>query len=205
MVPAAGALDWGDGVTIRGGGALYTGRGPVCGTIIRGAGGWGGPITTGGAGRAAGACGCGTEEKKEGPEEDAVADGTAGACGGTCCGTAAAGGGGTGRGAARGGAATIDGAAAVGFSAIEGPATGATVTEDCDCGATGAEVTAEGIAGVAGDAGLATGGTATGRATTGGAAGRADGATASFCCVMAFSTSPGREMFDRSILVRISS
>jgi len=31
------------------------------------------------------------------------------------------------------------------------------------------------------------------------------GATASFCCVIAFSTSPGREMCDRSILVLISS
>ena len=39
---------------------------------------------------------------------------------------------------------------------------------------------------------------ADGRATTGGAA-------ASFFCVIALSTSPGREMFDRSILVLISS
>jgi len=55
--------------------------------------------------------------------------------------------------------------------------------------------------------GRAAGGAITGRATTaGGAAGRAaGGATASFCCVMALSTSPGREMFDKSILVLISS
>lgn len=42
----------------------------------------------------------------------------------------------------------------------------------------------------------------------GGAIGRGGGAaggTASFFCVMAFKTSPGREMFDRSILVLISS
>jgi hypothetical protein len=210
MVPAAGALDCGDGGTIRGGGALYTGRGPVCGTIIRGAGGCGGPMTTGGAGRAAGACVCGTEDAAEGAAKEAVAGGAAGvcdgACDGACDGTITAGGGGTGRGPARGGAATTDGAAAAGFSVIEGPAAGATVTEGCACGATGAGVTAEGIAGVTGGAaGLATGGTATGRAATGGAAGRAEGATASFCWVIAFSTSPGREMFDRSILVLISS
>jgi hypothetical protein len=41
------------GATGRGGGALYTGRGPVCGTIMRGAGGCGGPATAGGAGDAA--------------------------------------------------------------------------------------------------------------------------------------------------------
>ena len=53
--------------------------------------------------------------------------------------------------------------------------------------------------------GLATGGATTGRATIDGAAGRAGGAIASFCCVMALNTSPGREMFDKSILVLISS
>src|SRR6202050_3106060 len=71
--------------------------------------------------------------------------------------------------------------------------------------------------------GLVTGGATTGRLTpaggtttagccagacaTGGAAGRATsgGAAASFFCVIALSTSPGREMFDRSILVLISS
>ncbi len=49
------------------------------------------------------------------------------------------------------------------------------------------------------------GGATTGLGTTGGTAGRCAGATASFCCVMAFSTSPGREICDRSILVLISS
>ena len=43
-----------------------------------------------------------------------------------------------------------------------------------------------------------TGGTGTGRGATGGAA-------ASFRCVIAFSTSPGREICDKSILVLISS
>jgi hypothetical protein len=42
---------------------------------------------------------------------------------------------------------------------------------------------------------------------TGGDVGRgaAGGATASFFCVIALSTSPGREMFERSIFVLISS
>jgi hypothetical protein len=49
----AGAPVCATGATGRGGGALYTGRGPVCGTIMRGAGGCGGPVTTGAAGRGA--------------------------------------------------------------------------------------------------------------------------------------------------------
>jgi len=86
-----------------------------------------------------------------------------------------------------------------------------------------------GIAGIVGDAlavtvgggvaGFAGGGaTVVGRLTPAGGAtagfsagtcaagrGAAGGAAASFFCVMALSTSPGREMFDRSILVLISS
>jgi hypothetical protein len=64
-------------------------------------------------------------------------------------------------------------------------------------------------------AGLMTGGAARGRlaggAATGGGAtgdagrGAAGGAAASFFCVIARSTSPGREMLERSILVLISS
>ncbi len=48
----------------------------------------------------------------------------------------------------------------------------------------------------------AAGAAATGRTATGAAAGAS---AASFRCVIAFSTSPGREMLDRSILVLISS
>jgi hypothetical protein len=143
-------------------------------------------VTTGGAGRGAGAGGCGAAE--------AVTGGAAAAGGATT----AAGGGGVGRGAGVGaaGAAEIGGAA--GFS-------GAT-TADCAGGATTAGVGA-GVCGTAGGGvGRTAGGTTTGRAAMGGgAAGRAGGATASFCCVMAFSTSPGREMCDKSILVLISS
>jgi hypothetical protein len=88
-------------------------------------------------------------------------------------------------------------------------------------GTTGAAGTA--LTGAA-TTGLVTGGVTTGRLTpaggttiagccagacvTGGAAGRATtggAAAASFFCVIALSTSPGREMFDRSILVLISS
>ncbi len=69
------------------------------------------------------------------------------------------------------------------------------------------------LAGVAGAGGLAKGAGTTGRGgiiagfSAGGAAtgACAAGATASFFCVMAFKTSPGREMCDRSILVLISS
>jgi len=93
---------------------------------------------------------------------------------------------------------------AAGFSAgvtIAGRRTGA--------GGTGA-ATGEGSAdGGAGTAGFATTGAAAGGfGATGGTAGRgATGGTAaaSFFCVIAFSTSPGREMCDRSILVLISS
>jgi pilus assembly protein FimV len=59
MVPAgepAGAID-ATGATGRGGGALYTGRGPVWGTIMRGAGACGAPTTAGGAAGRGGAAG----------------------------------------------------------------------------------------------------------------------------------------------------
>ena len=51
MVPAGSRGLDATGATGLGGGALYTGRGPVCGTIMRGAGGCGGPATAGGAAR----------------------------------------------------------------------------------------------------------------------------------------------------------
>jgi hypothetical protein len=54
---------------------------------------------------------------------------------------------------------------------------------------------------------FSTGAVGTGACTTGGGPGRGatGGATASFRCVIAFSTSPGREMCDKSIFVLISS
>jgi hypothetical protein len=107
-----------------------------------------------------------------------------------------------------------------------GAATGATIEAEAEIvggagaalaglSATGAIGRAGGITGITvaagiegapgGGVGRATGGTTTGRAAiAGGAAGRT-GAAASFFCVIALSTSPGREMFDKSILVLISS
>jgi hypothetical protein len=62
------------------------------------------------------------------------------------------------------------------------------------------------IAGGAATTGFSTGAGATGIWAAGGGTGRgATGGTASFCCVIALRTSPGREMFDRSIFVLISS
>jgi hypothetical protein len=70
-------------------------------------------------------------------------------------------------------------------------------------GAAAADAAIEGAAG--GGVGLATGGATAGLAATAGAAGRAGVASASFFCVIAFNTSPGREICDKSILVLISS
>jgi hypothetical protein len=119
---------------------------------------------------------------------DAVIDGAVGG------GATTAAGGGAGRGGtATGGAGGV--AVAAGFST-----TGATTA------GRGGRTTG-GVTGAAGGGvGLVTGGAITGLATIGGAAGRVGaGATASFCCVIALSTSPGREMCERSILVLISS
>jgi hypothetical protein len=77
-------------------------------------------------------------------------------------------------------------------------------------GAGGAGVSAAGFGGIALGADGAAGGsafaTAGGVATGGLTGGRAAGGSAvPFCCVMARSTSPGREMFERSILVLMPS
>ena len=92
--------------------------------------------------------------------------------------------------------------------AVTGGATGIT-------GAAGFSTAGAAAAGFAGGGGKGGVGFATGGATaglaaiggraTGGRAGAGCGAAPSFCWVMARSTSPGREMCDRSILVLISS
>jgi hypothetical protein len=165
---------------------------------MRGAGGCGGPVTTGAAGRlaATGAWGA----------ADAVAEGAAGVCGATTAagGVMTRGAGATGGtvAATLGVAAGIAGAA--GFSAAGATTSGRAAGAGVGAFAAGvAGATGDGITGGAG--GLVNGGTTAGRAATGGVAGRAGGATASFCCVMAFSTSPGLEICDKSILVLISS
>jgi hypothetical protein len=108
-----------------------------------------------------------------------------------------------------GGALTDDGAAGVATTecagttgaagcALTGAAGGAT-TGFVTGGATTGRLTPTG--------GRATAGFSAGACVIGGDAGRAatGGVAASFFCVIALSTSPGREMFDRSILVLISS
>ena len=158
---------------------------------MRGAGGCGGPVTTGRAG-AAGACG--------------GADATTGDDGGVTGATAD--GGGTGR----GGVTTVGAAGAAGADATAGRSAGGGTTAGRAAGGGAAGVGATGVEAIedAGGAGGAVGrtgvGATTGLAVTGGATGRAGGvATASFCWVIAFSTSPGRVMCDKSILVLISS
>src|SRR5437868_4709438 len=131
---------------------------------------------------------------------------------------------------AEGGTATGVCAAGTGVVRTVGAAVGAVVT-GCD-DAAGAETGRAGIGAATGGAptdtaevgaGLVTAGaTVVGRLTAAGGAiagfstvgyvawdaagrGAAGGAAASFFWVIAFSTSPGREMFERSILVLISS
>ena len=152
---------------------------------MRGAGGCGGAeAAAGAAGRGAGGVTCGAAE--------ALTEGAAGAGGATA--------GGAGGGAGRGGAATGAAGATAGFSTTGGTTAGRD-------GAAG--VTAAGGAGGAGGgaAGLTgAGGATAGFAAMGGAAGRGGGAAAaSFFWVIALSTSPGREICDKSILVLISS
>ncbi|HTT24036.1 MAG TPA: hypothetical protein VMG82_34240 [Candidatus Sulfotelmatobacter sp.] len=184
LVCAAGA-----GATGRGG-ALYTGRGPVCGTIILGAGGCGAADAVGGVGRGAGGV--------TGITGDAEAAG-----GGAT--TAAAGGGG-GAAARTGGATTAGAAGAAGGGAGTAgfSVAGATTVGRAGAGDGGA---ATGVGAAVGAAGFTAGGTIVGFGVAGGGAGFGGGGTAaaSFFCVIALSTSPGREMCDRSILVLISS
>ena len=161
-------------------GALYTGRGPVCGTIMRGAGG------CAAAGRAA-----------TGATGGALAEAAGGAAERTC----AAGGGVTGRtdGAPTGDDAGVD-VAAGGATTGRGGTTGVTEAAAVPAGGFMAGGAAAGRLALAG----ATPGFSAGACVTGGVTARG-ATTASFRCVIAFSTSPGREMFDRSILVLISS
>jgi len=178
-------------------GALYTGRGPVCGTIIRGGGACGrttvsSPAVDGSTGDAvpAGAVLAGASACVE------VDDGGAGGCGaaGGCvttgadalCGAFGGAGGGT---------------VKVGLTGVVG-----TTNFGAGGGVSGAGGTT--VAGpletVVGAAAFVStcGGTTAGR---GGAV--MAGEDAAGCCllIIAFRTSPGREMFDKSILVLISS
>ena len=171
------------------GGALYTGRGPVCGTIIRRIGG-GAALTAGGA---AGFGGVAT-----GGAGGTVAAGTGGAFSSVVAGGAAATGG-------RGGAAASAGGAG-GAGGTGGGCTGAggrgcgTINLGCGCGGAAGGVA---FGGAGADAAGAAGFFSTG---AGGADGRDGVATGAACCLLiSFRTSPGLEIWDRSILVLIRS
>ena len=162
---------------------------------MRGAGVCGAAATGGAAGRGV----LGAAAAAGGAE--AVIDGAAGAGGVT---TAAGGAAGRTGGAAAAGAAGGAGGATgtAGFSVAGGTTTG----RAAGAGVCGAESGTGGAGGAAAGTGLAGGATTVGLGGTAGGAGRTGGAAAaSFFCVIAFSTSPGREMCDRSILVLISS
>jgi hypothetical protein len=177
-----------------GGGALYTGRGPVCGMITRGLGapetGAGGFIGAGGGGASGfdaamiGLSGGGTGGATRGGA--AAAGGTAGADATGVAGATTGGLGGTTTAAGGREAATVSGVTSRGCGGSTAGLGGA--------GAAG--LTATGAAGLAAGG---TGGTAFGSERAGGCA------IDSFCCVMARSTSPGREIWERSILVLIAS
>ena len=186
---------------------MYTGRGPVCGMIIRGGGALG-AVSFAGAALCIWAtllCAGG------GAAGGTLPDGGAGVD--TRGGTAIA-----------GGTALAEAAGVVAAGGVTGTLGGITTTAGGRCvAATDAGVTSFGVVGADAGASVARlGGTALGGATgalgasifasaAGGATGglttrRAAGCSAvSFSCVMARSTSPGREICERSILVLISS
>ncbi len=184
---------------------MYTGRGPVCGMIIRGSGALGAASFAGAALciwatlLLAGGCAAG----------GALPAGAAGVA--TRGGTAIA-----------GGAVLAEAAGVVAAGGVTGTLGGITTTDGGRyVAATDAGVTILGAGGagtsIAGFGGAALGGVtgaaavSTFASAAGGAAGvlttrRAAGCSAvSFSCVMARSTSPGREICERSILVLISS
>ncbi len=169
---------------------MYTGRGPVCGTMMRGRGICG---CAGGRGGGAGLVVVATG--------GATVGGTGGAGGAVTAGGAAW----TGGGAAVGGGAGRGGAGAAGgtLTAAAGGGGGAAT------GLAGCGTTSRG-GGAAAGGGATTGAFATGAAglaSAGGlSAGRAGAAGGGACCLLiAFRTSPGLEMWERSILVLISS
>jgi len=144
-----------------------------------------------------------------GPSCPGSAVGAAGAAAAGRWGTAGAGGA-VGAGGAAGGAAAVGGTGvgATGAGGGAGRAGGSTAGAGgatCAGGAGaagrgGAGGGAAGRGGATGAAGFTTGGTG----GAGGAGGRGGAAGGFVCWLIAFSTSPGREIFDRSILVLIS-
>ena len=178
-------------------GALYTGRGPVWGTIIRRAGASGGAGALGAADLAIGVRGC--------VEVEAASDDAAPCAEAAACAVGAAGGGTAVRGAggATGGTDIAAGVGAGGGAATTGFTGGVGATNLVGVAARGLGRVAPG-AFAAGGAGAA----AVGFASTGGRAVTVWAEAASdTCCLLliAFRTSPGLEIWERSILVLISS
>jgi hypothetical protein len=198
-------------------GALYTGRGPVCGMIMRRGGGTGAVGLSGAAGWtdtfwAEGCTDIGAPAAETGGAE-------------TRGGTATAGGAALAAGVAEDDAKDVSEDTADGGAALAGGTVGVfggmTTTAGGRWAATEAGVTSLGAggsapdfggAGFAGEGGAGASALASmeGAATESGAGGLTTGlatgcSAASFCCVIARNTSPGREMCDRSILVLNSS
>jgi hypothetical protein len=188
---------------------LYTGRGPVCGMIIRG----GGVIgATGLAGAEACICGLvcagGNGAGAVGAPLAAGANGVVTRGGTAMAGGAVFEGGGVAAGVvAAGGAGAFGGITTTAGGRYAAATEAGVTTLGAGCADAGASIaglggTAFGATGTAGSAFASTAGIADGGLTTGRAAGCS---TAPFCCVMARSTSPGREMWERSILVLMPS
>lgn len=170
------------------GGALYTGRGPVWGTITRRCGGVGAADVAGLVGGvAAGAGGAAWAAGADGAEASAVCGGALGPEG-RCTGPTTTG--------------EAAGAGATGGGTTEAGGRGCGTTNlGCGGGAAGG-LAAGGWAG-AGGADVATAGSFS---TGVGATGRGRAATGAACCLLInFRTSPGLEIWERSILVLISS
>ena len=196
------------------GGAVYTGRGPVCGTIMRRAGcsagaagcrDAGGCVVAGASGALAG----GAASRTGGAETGASTTGSATATGGeeTSAGEVgakdASGGakaGASGGGAAGAASATTAGGGATAAGGRSGGRRCATLSGVTIRGAR------SGAVGAAGGVGGATVRAAGGRVTIArGGGGAAGVSTASLRARMAFSASPGLEIFERSIFGRNSS
>jgi|SRR6202167_361385 hypothetical protein len=156
---------------------------------MRGAGGAGatGLAATGGTGGALAAAATGAAGTEMGGATDDLTGGAGGAAGADPAGGTTAG-----REIidADGGGAVAEAAAGSSTRLTTG---GATVVGRLTAAGGAADFSTEG-----GAPGATFGGIGSGRGATG-------GTTASFCCVIAFSTSPGREMCDKSIFVLISS
>lgn len=188
-----------------GAGALYTGRGPVCGMIMRGS----GVAGAGGLGGGVDTCTpCRLIPCADGCVGGAALVGAdvAGRGGIATAGGATAAGDPVGEVEAAGGVAIAGGTGTFGgITTTDGGRSAATDAGVTSLGA-GASTAGLGAAGFAAIVGASSFASMEGAATGGFATGRVAGrSAASLCCVMARSTSPGREILDRSILVLISS